>query len=152
MTASQSRRNFAEACKRAKVGMALPIVVDKPLRTALGPSIFQQERDFQNAVQPGSPISALLQCVPYCLMLSCLTDLQIRSSTPCPGTCGYQGASATSQTLGCRSPIDAFASAQIGIRKGECQSWSFQPAKEDGGTWRRRRGRGGRDRCETGTQ
>lgn len=63
VSASQSRRNFAEACKQAKVGETLPIVVDKPLRTALGPSIVQQEKDFQNAVQPGSPISALLQHV-----------------------------------------------------------------------------------------
>ncbi|WVQ80413.1 hypothetical protein IAT38_002518 [Cryptococcus sp. DSM 104549] len=57
---SQSRRNFVACCQRAKIGMAQSINVEPRQRTALGPSIMQQERDFKNAVQPDSPISALL--------------------------------------------------------------------------------------------
>ena len=51
-------------CQRAELGVKLPIITDhnKP-RPPLGPSIMQQERDFKNAVQPDSPISALLKCV-----------------------------------------------------------------------------------------
>ncbi|ORY31914.1 kinase-like domain-containing protein [Naematelia encephala] len=61
LTRHQSRKNFEAACARAKVGVPLPINTDNTrLRTALGPSIIQQERDFKNAVQPDSPISALL--------------------------------------------------------------------------------------------
>ncbi|KAK8845391.1 hypothetical protein IAR55_006104 [Kwoniella newhampshirensis] len=58
---SQSRRNYQTLCRRAKIGSHVPISTE-PLRprTALGPSIMQQERDFKNAVQPDSPISALL--------------------------------------------------------------------------------------------
>ncbi|WWD22337.1 hypothetical protein CI109_106828 [Kwoniella shandongensis] len=58
---SQSRRNFQNLCRRAKIGVDIPINTEPPRpRTALGPSIMQQERDFKNAVQPDSPISALL--------------------------------------------------------------------------------------------
>jgi len=62
VTASDSRRNFQSVCQRAKIGVTLPIRTDNERkRTALGPSILQQERDFQNAVQPNSPISALIK-------------------------------------------------------------------------------------------
>jgi polo-like kinase 1 len=64
LSGSASRHNFKQACRRANVGVALPAYVEKPLvRTALGPSIYQQQREFQDAVQPDSPISKLLQCV-----------------------------------------------------------------------------------------
>lgn len=61
---TESRRNFQLVCQRAKIGGNLPMLAESSRpRTALGPSIMQQERDFKNAVQPDSPISALLQCV-----------------------------------------------------------------------------------------
>lgn len=62
LTTIQSRRNMAAVCQRSKLGVKLPIFADntKP-RPPLGPSIMQQERDFKNAVQPDSPISALLK-------------------------------------------------------------------------------------------
>ncbi|ODN75912.1 hypothetical protein L202_05897 [Cryptococcus amylolentus CBS 6039] len=61
VSSSQSRRNFAALCHKSKIGIAQSINVEPPRpRTALGPSIMQQERDFKNAVQPDSPISALL--------------------------------------------------------------------------------------------
>jgi polo-like kinase 1 len=66
---SASRQNFKQACKNARVGVAISAFLDQTTkRTALGPSIVKQEQDFQNAVQPGSPISALLQYVllPVC--------------------------------------------------------------------------------------
>ncbi|OCF44225.1 PLK/PLK1 protein kinase [Kwoniella heveanensis CBS 569] len=58
---STSRQNFQALCQKAKIG-AMPSLQPEPTRprTALGPSIMQQERDFKNAVQPDSPISALL--------------------------------------------------------------------------------------------
>lgn len=59
-----SRHNFKQACRNAHVGVAISAFLDQTTkRTALGPSIVKQEQDFQNAVQPGSPISALLQYV-----------------------------------------------------------------------------------------
>jgi polo-like kinase 1 len=62
---TQSRANYKAVCQKAKIGSQASINTDatKP-RTALGPSIMQQERDFKNAVQPDSPISALLKYVP----------------------------------------------------------------------------------------
>ncbi|ORX33581.1 kinase-like domain-containing protein [Kockovaella imperatae] len=61
VSSTQSRRNFQMALQRSKVGVTLPILTDATrLKTALGPSILQQERDFKMAVQPNSPISALL--------------------------------------------------------------------------------------------
>ncbi|WWD06083.1 hypothetical protein V865_004168 [Kwoniella europaea PYCC6329] len=62
LSASQSRRNFQALCQKSKIGVVpslAPEVVSRP-RAPLGPSILQQERDFKNAVQPDSPISALL--------------------------------------------------------------------------------------------
>ncbi|KAK4684394.1 hypothetical protein P7C73_g5784, partial [Tremellales sp. Uapishka_1] len=64
LTAAQSSRNFERLCARAYVGGKLPIVTDNSrLKSALGPSILQQERDFKKAVQPDSPISALIKYV-----------------------------------------------------------------------------------------
>ncbi|KAL7418900.1 Cell cycle serine/threonine-protein kinase cdc5/MSD2 [Cryptotrichosporon argae] len=62
ISATQSRRNFERARAQARVGSKAPIVPARAMQTAaaLGPSILQQERDFRNAVQPDSPISALL--------------------------------------------------------------------------------------------
>lgn len=61
ISSSQSRRNFAALCHKSKIGVAQSINVEPARsRSALGPSIMQQERDFKNAVQPDSPISALL--------------------------------------------------------------------------------------------
>lgn len=61
LSTSQSRRNF-EAVKRKAAGAApqttTPPPADRP--SQLGSSILAQERDFNNAVQPDSPISALL--------------------------------------------------------------------------------------------
>lgn len=58
----QSRKNMETLCQRARLGVKLPIVTDNARpRPPLGPSIMQQERDFKNAVQPDSPISALLR-------------------------------------------------------------------------------------------
>lgn len=66
LSGSASRHNFKQACRKANIGVALPAYVEKPLvRTALGPTIFQQQKDFQDAVQPDSPISKLLQCVAF---------------------------------------------------------------------------------------
>ncbi|WWC85535.1 uncharacterized protein L201_000399 [Kwoniella dendrophila CBS 6074] len=62
LSSSQSRRNFQTICQKAKIGVIPSLaseVISKP-RAPLGPSILQQERDFKNAVQPDSPISALL--------------------------------------------------------------------------------------------
>ncbi|OCF59904.1 PLK/PLK1 protein kinase [Kwoniella mangroviensis CBS 10435] len=62
ISTSQSRRNFQALCQKSKIGVVpslAPEVVSRP-RAPLGPSILQQERDFKNAVQPDSPISALL--------------------------------------------------------------------------------------------
>lgn len=66
MSDNQRRRNFNAVCKKAKIGVEVPVpaVPDTSrVRTALGPSIMQQERDFRNAIQPDSPVSALLQYV-----------------------------------------------------------------------------------------
>ena len=64
ITSTQSRRNFQLALQKSKIGVSLPIVTDAMrAKKALGPSILQQERDFKLAVQPNSPISALLTCV-----------------------------------------------------------------------------------------
>ncbi|KIR55150.1 PLK/PLK1 protein kinase [Cryptococcus gattii Ru294] len=61
ISSSQSRRNFAALCHKSKIGVAQSINIEPARsRSALGPSIMQQERDFKNAVQPDSPISALL--------------------------------------------------------------------------------------------
>ncbi|WRT63607.1 uncharacterized protein IL334_000530 [Kwoniella shivajii] len=62
ISVTQSRRNFQTLCQKAKIGIIpslAPEVISRP-RAPLGPSILQQERDFKNAVQPDSPISALL--------------------------------------------------------------------------------------------
>nr|XP_019014240.1 PLK/PLK1 protein kinase [Kwoniella pini CBS 10737]OCF53021.1 PLK/PLK1 protein kinase [Kwoniella pini CBS 10737] len=62
LSASQSRRNFQAMCQKSKIGVVpslAPEVIARP-RQPLGPSILQQERDFKNAVQPDSPISALI--------------------------------------------------------------------------------------------
>lgn len=64
LSASQSRRNFQDVCQKAKIGVELPINTETArTRTALGPSILQQERDFRSAIQPDSPVSALLKYV-----------------------------------------------------------------------------------------
>lgn len=66
ISTNQSRRNFAAVCQKAKVGVEVPVLPAQDptrARTALGPSIMQQERDFRNAIQPDSPVSALLQYV-----------------------------------------------------------------------------------------
>ncbi|WVR03341.1 hypothetical protein IAU60_000332 [Kwoniella sp. DSM 27419] len=62
VSSTQSRRNFQVLCQKAKIG-AMPALAPEPVRprSALGPSILQQERDFKDAVQPDSPISALLK-------------------------------------------------------------------------------------------
>ncbi|WWC57830.1 uncharacterized protein I303_100365 [Kwoniella dejecticola CBS 10117] len=62
LTTMQSRRNFQTLCQKSRIGVVpslAPEVITRP-RQPLGPSILQQERDFKNAVQPDSPISALL--------------------------------------------------------------------------------------------
>ncbi|WVQ94034.1 hypothetical protein IAU59_001112 [Kwoniella sp. CBS 9459] len=61
LSLSKSRQNFQTLCQKSKIGV-MPSLQPEPARTrtALGPSIMQQERDFKNAVQPDSPISALL--------------------------------------------------------------------------------------------
>ncbi|WVN87353.1 uncharacterized protein L203_102531 [Cryptococcus depauperatus CBS 7841] len=59
---TQSRHNFVTLCQKSKIGVSQSINVEPPRqRIALGPSIMQQERDFKDAVQPDSPISALLK-------------------------------------------------------------------------------------------
>jgi len=66
ISVNQSRRNFNAVCHNAKIGVELPVPAAADtgrVRTALGPSIMQQERDFRNAIQPDSPVSALLQYV-----------------------------------------------------------------------------------------
>ena len=64
------------------MGVIPASTVEKPLRHALGPSIVQQERDFQNAVQPGSPISALLQSVKNPLVSFTSADLSRSARQP----------------------------------------------------------------------
>ncbi|KAL1412064.1 Cell cycle serine/threonine-protein kinase cdc5/MSD2 [Vanrija albida] len=60
LSSSQSRRNF-EAVKRKAAGPAQTTTPPPADRASqLGSSIMAQERDFNNAVQPDSPISALL--------------------------------------------------------------------------------------------
>lgn len=61
LTPSQSRRNFDAVLRRATGIEAKTTTPPHPPRAeALGPSILAQERDFKAAVEPGSPISALL--------------------------------------------------------------------------------------------
>lgn len=57
---TQSRRNFERLKQKAAVGASLPIITNGAKKDSLGPSIVQQERDFKKAVQPDSPISALI--------------------------------------------------------------------------------------------
>lgn len=59
LTAAQSRRNFDIVHRRA-TGVESTTPPHPPRSEALGPSILAQERDFKAAVEPGSPISALL--------------------------------------------------------------------------------------------
>lgn len=58
LTPMQSRRNF-EAVRRRAMGVE-QVATPPTDKAALGPSIIAQERDFKSAVQPNSPISALL--------------------------------------------------------------------------------------------
>ncbi|BEJ14590.1 hypothetical protein CspHIS471_0403570 [Cutaneotrichosporon sp. HIS471] len=60
ITAAQSRRNFDNVHRRATGQPESTTPPHPPRADALGPSILAQERDFKAAVQPGSPISALL--------------------------------------------------------------------------------------------
>lgn len=58
-TVAQSRRNFENVLRKA-TGIESTTPSHPPQAQALGPSILAQERDFKAAVEPGSPISALL--------------------------------------------------------------------------------------------
>lgn len=95
ISASTSRRNFAAVCQKAKIGVQLPIntTLARP-KTALGPSILQQERDFQNAIQPESPVAALLKCVTPSQLyefeaLRFQTDMQVCKATSSPNHRSY---------------------------------------------------------------
>lgn len=57
------RRNFDAACYKSRIGAAGKISTDAAARhrTDLGPSIMQQDKEFRYAVQPDSPVGALIQ-------------------------------------------------------------------------------------------
>jgi polo-like kinase 1 len=61
----QWRRNFEAACYKSKIGVQGQISTEaaSKYRPDLGPSIMQQDKDFRYAVQPDSPVGALIQCV-----------------------------------------------------------------------------------------
>ena len=104
LSPTQSRRNFQAVCQKAKIGVELPIYTDTArTRTALGPSILQQERDFRSAIQPDSPVSALLKCVELYLQETS-ADNQVRKATTCAGASTDQRKHTASQTYCCRCP------------------------------------------------
>jgi len=137
LTPSQSRRNFQLVCQKAKIGVELPINTDaaRP-RTALGPSILQQERDFRSAIQPDSPVSALLKSVKIPQLVR-NTDRQIRETATGTGPCANQGEYTAEEAYRCRCARHAQSRP---TREREC-SGSFWPADGHG---QRRRGRAGR--------
>ncbi|RXK34972.1 PLK/PLK1 protein kinase [Tremella mesenterica] len=61
LTMAQSQKNFEDLCRRSKVGGMAVVMSDQARLRPFGPSIMQQEKDFRDAVQPDSPISALLK-------------------------------------------------------------------------------------------
>ncbi|CAK9787068.1 unnamed protein product [Cutaneotrichosporon oleaginosum] len=60
LNAAQSRRNFDNVHRRAAGQTETATPPQPPRVEALGTSILAQQRDFKAAVEPGSPISALL--------------------------------------------------------------------------------------------
>lgn len=67
ITHTESRRNMQAVYHKAKIGMAGEINTETgKIRANLGPSIIQQERDFKYAVQPDSPLGALIKYVASC--------------------------------------------------------------------------------------
>ena len=69
LTTAQWRRNFESACHRARIGANHAIVTPASRRDDLGPSIIQQDKDFRYAVQPDSPVGALIQYVPHVVVM-----------------------------------------------------------------------------------
>jgi polo-like kinase 1 len=63
LTTAQWRRNFESALQRSKFGAHATIATPASRRDDLGPSIIQQDKDFRYAVQPDSPVGALIQYV-----------------------------------------------------------------------------------------
>jgi polo-like kinase 1 len=62
LTITESRRNLQAVYHKAKIGAPSEINTETGrIRTNLGPSIIQQERDFKYAVQPDSPLGALIK-------------------------------------------------------------------------------------------
>lgn len=121
ISVNQSRRNFYSVCQRAKIGVELPIpaVVDATrVRTALGPSIMQQERDFRNAIQPDSPVSALLQYVALQSMFHC--SPQLGETTARPSTRCHPRIRSAAKAQRRRRACDAQSRSP---RQGEC-SWT----------------------------
>ncbi|KAL7416413.1 kinase-like domain-containing protein [Mrakia frigida] len=67
LSSQQSVANFQRA--RSKASQSRPIATTR-VRASLGPSVAQQEREFHRAVQPDSPLSALLSSARQPLLVS----------------------------------------------------------------------------------
>ena len=67
LTAQQSAVNFGRV--RTRAFQTRPIATSR-VRASLGPSVAQQEREFNRAVQPDSPLSALLSSARQPLLVS----------------------------------------------------------------------------------
>lgn len=72
LTSQQSAINFGRV--RTKSAQTRPIATSR-VRASLGPSVAQQEREFNRAVQPDSPLSALLSSARQPLLVSHETNL-----------------------------------------------------------------------------